>query len=185
MVSAISSLRVGVFASAHDAMPRGCLTPEHVLQGEHGSNVAGIISLAKLTKFIPPPLTRPQHKAKGMLQAAISRKGKGKSPSSRARIPSFPFDALTTQAKPCIAVKKKKAQIFVVRGKNWNFQPLVINIINLAVQFHRTMSPQELSLGLFRITWKMSIVRDFKNFTYSCKKSFLNFLTCWNCYRST
>lgn len=111
MVSAISSLRVGVFTSADDAMPRGCLTPEHVLQGEHGSNVAGIISLAKLTKF------RPQHKAKGMLQAAISRKGKGKSPSSRVRIPSFPFDALTTQAKPCIAVKKK-AQIFVVRGKN-------------------------------------------------------------------
>ena len=134
MVSAISSLRVGVFTSADDAMPRGCLTPEHVLQGEHGSNVAGITSLAKLTKFIPPPpLTRPQHKAKGMLQAAISRKGKGKSPSSRARIPSFPFDALTTQAKPCIAVKKKKAQIFVVRGKNGNFQPLVINIINLAV----------------------------------------------------
>ena len=55
LVSAISSLRVGVFASAHDAMPRGCLTPEHVLQGEHGSKVAGIISLAKLTKFIPPP----------------------------------------------------------------------------------------------------------------------------------
>ena len=119
MVSAISSLRVGVFASAHDAMPRGCLTPEHVLQGEHGSNVAGIISLAKLTKFItpPPPNTRPQHKAKGMLQAAISRKGKGKSPSSRARIPSFPFDALTTQAKPCIAVKKKSSN-FCRKGQN-------------------------------------------------------------------
>ena len=66
-----------------------------------------------------------------------------------------------------------------------NFQTLVINIINLAVQFHRIMSTQALSWGLFRITWKKSIVWDLKNFTYSRKKSFLNFLTCWNRYRST
>ena len=52
MVSAISSLRVGVFTSAHDAMPRGCLMPVHVLQSEHGSRVAGIMPLAKLTKSI-------------------------------------------------------------------------------------------------------------------------------------
>ena len=109
MVSAISSLRVGVFASAHDAMSRGCLTPVHVPQGEHGSRVAGIMSLTKLTKVIPPPpLTRLQDKARGMPQAAISRKGKGKSPSSSVRIPSPTFDALVTQVKLCIAVKKPK-----------------------------------------------------------------------------
>ena len=54
MVSAVSSLCAGVFTSADDAMPRECLMRVHVLQGEHGSRVAEIMSLAKLTKSIPP-----------------------------------------------------------------------------------------------------------------------------------
>ena len=52
MVSAVSSL----CTSADDAMPRVSLMPVHVhvLQGEHGSRAAEIMSLAKLTKSIPP-----------------------------------------------------------------------------------------------------------------------------------
>ena len=181
MVSAVSSLCAGVFTSADDAMPRECLMPVHVLQGEHGSRVAEIMSLAKLTKSIPPwrgfstRLTGSRRRKSPQVEGEVSN----------LAVPNSPFPFWHSCHEGWTVYSRKKTQIFVVRGKNGNLQPLVINIINLAVQFHRIVSPQELSLGLFRITWKMSIVRDFKNFTYSCKKSFLNFLTCWNCYRST
>ena len=131
---------------------------------------------------VHPSLARLQHKANGKPQAEFPQV---EGEVSNLAVPNSPFPFWHSCHEGWTVYSRKKTQIFVVRGKNGNLQPLVINIINLAVQFHRIMSTQARSWGLFRITWKMSIVRDFKNFTYSCKKSFLNFLTCWNCYRST
>lgn len=78
----------------------------HVLQGEHGSRVAEIMSLAKLTKSIPP--CRGFSTRLTGSRRRNSRKWKGKSPTSLSRILPSPFDTLATKAERCIAEKKLK-----------------------------------------------------------------------------